>query len=182
MPTTTPLSDVLKVALGALLAIGTRWIDEIRTRRQRRRSIATALLDEARAIEVDMRRLTTHREAARRGGASATGILRRIVESDDLFLFRSSTISLLLNRHGLLLDIQEAIADFRSSNGTEDWLHGTVRAKAFFVADGMREVKKALLAEGGSLPPASALQTVDPEHLPALPPSAFPEWETKRNR
>jgi hypothetical protein len=175
-------ADVAKVAAGALLALGTKWVDEVRARRRRRFSIATALLHELRAIEADVRRLTNHSQAGRRGGTMAVGILRRVTTTDDLFLFRSATISAILAHDGLLRDIEEAIDDYRASNGSEDWLHGTVRAKSFFAADGITGLKEALVREGGELPTVIQLETVDPDDLPALGPPAFSEWAAIHDR
>lgn len=175
-------ADLLKVGFGALLTLGTKWIDEVHTRRRRRHSIATALLHELRMIEADVRHLATHREPARRGGTMAVDVLRRVTGTDDLFLLRSSTIATILAHDALVRDIEEAIEDYRVSNGAEDWLHGTVRAKAFFVAEGISGLKAALVLEGGDLPPTDQLETVDPNALPSLHPPAFPEWATIRDR
>jgi len=162
--------------------MGTKWIETMWSRRKRRKSLATALLEELRTVELNVRYLAEHPEPARRPGGDLSPLFKRVVDSDDLLLFKSDLISLLIGFVGVLTDIDEAIVEFRQSDRTEHLLHGTVKTKAFFAAGRIAPLKSLLERAGGSPPRHEPLQSLDPDELPPLPPAAFAEWSLTAER
>lgn len=179
-------SDFGKIALGALLgaiaAFGTsRWHEHL-LRKKRRLAVATALLHELRDLEADARRLVSHPQPANRGGGFSNNVFRRVVSGDDLLLFKPATISAILKFDSMIADIEDAISDFRASNCQDVAMHGVVRCKAFFASEQVLDMKNALCDEGGANPPATPLETVDPDNMPTLGPMAFSEWSSRQDR
>jgi len=175
------MAEIEAVILGAFLGAGTKWIDDMRERARRRRSVATALLDELRFVELWSRQLTNEERAAAVGGSPAGSLFLRLRDSDDLFLFKPNTISGLLNLAGLITEIRDRIAQYQQQ-GNDSGLHLVVRQQAGFMAGRVPHLKAALAAEGGTMPPAKKLEIVYGAEIPALPPAAFPEWEIGARR
>lgn len=107
-------ANIGSAVIGALLGLGTKWIEQIRERRRRRRAIATVLLNELRIVELDARQLYEIEQPALRGGELPGRTFIRIRDSDDLFLFRPTTISRVLNLASQLGDARDMIQGYQS--------------------------------------------------------------------
>jgi hypothetical protein len=176
------LSDLAKVGFGAFIAVGTKWVDELRTRRNRKRAVATALLHELRGIEVNARQAASHATPGASGASVPTSLFHRVAGGDDLFLFRPTSIAVILTLDSLLKDIEDALQRYHSRPGGAWEIESTIRSKAFFVSEEIASVKAALVSERGAIPPPVELQTVNANRLPPLGDPAFPEWSETRNR
>jgi hypothetical protein len=174
------LTALVAGAVGGVLGIGGRLIEQRLERRRRRRAIATALLHDLRGVELDSRALALADEAAQlpHVPASRSGQqFRRLIASDDLFLFGAETVSRLLYLVALLTSIDDLWATFPTVTvATRPLLHAGVRSRAWFLATHVRAVKRVLAEEGGTRPPTEPLDMLIGFELPEFGPPEFPEW------
>jgi hypothetical protein len=167
-------------AIGGILGAGVRWGEQRADRGRRRRAVSTALLHDLRVVELNVRLLAESDDAARvvnlPGGTFGQQI-RKIGESDNLFLLRPETVSRLLYLATLLGKIDEIGALFpKAAVGSRPLLHSAVRSHAWFAANLVPLAKRALQQEGGTLPPIEPPDSLTGFEIPALGEPAFPEW------
>lgn len=174
------LTALVSGVIGGFIGSGLKWVEQRFDRRRRRRSIATALLNDLRTVELNARLLMDMDYAARSVSlpTSQLGpILRRVAASDDLLLFSPDTVSRLHYLASLLHNV-ENIGKVYPKVGEVDraLLNREVRNKSYFVAQSVAATKRALQDDGGSLPPADAIQLLEGAARPELGPPAFKEW------
>lgn len=174
-------SDILTGALLVILAAGLGyvaaryqgWVE----RRRDRLVLATAMLSELRWLEGLLRQVYQHGPASFYDPFDHP-ILAGLVERLDLFA--PATAERLSHFYSLLRDVRAGMNEYRANAeklGTQkDEYRRFLKGKAFFAASAVRELKNALVREGGSLPPKIAEQTIDGAALPALPPPSFDQF------
>jgi hypothetical protein len=163
-------------SLGAALGYGAAIAQAQLDRRRVRRSFASFLLSELRAIEVSLKVMYAHPI----GAMAPTAFESLRLVSEAIKVFRPNTVALLVEIEGYIGQIRE-VTDRFLKNETDDeaYTEGIVRAFASAAYNRIPLVKKALEREGGKYEPFIPL-VVPPELRPGvrpspLPPSAFPD-------
>lgn len=168
------LNTIISAGVGALFGYAAGWIQDIRERRRRRKSLATFLLSELRAAEISLR--VVYQQPVGVLPAETFQAFRMIGET--LPLLKPATVASLVD-FAAFIDSVRAL----QSNLADDRLD---RANArieirIFAASGIQRVpglKQALESEGESLLPFVPLDI--PSDIarglsPELPPSPFPD-------
>lgn len=169
----------LTTAFGGLLGYWLGHLKEARERRERRTVLASALLVELRALNGVLRQVA--------GGGVPYGdpFHHPVLEATlgELSLFERETAVALTHFRNLLLDAQHDVrAAHRAQSGDMGpqmfyVLNDSVKVKATYAANAIRDVKAALLKSGGQLPPPIRERPATREAPPQLLPSPFELFE-----
>jgi len=173
-------NDTLFMLAGGALALIAAWSGariasarERTERRQARRTLATAMLQELRRIDAVLRRVVGL------DNPSLPALDHPIIEASlrDLTLFQTSTAARIAQFHGALRSIQHEIGDYRDNPlrwaGRLAEFNQLMKARAAAACRAVPELMKALEREGGTPPPQlgepSAVAQTSSEALPPPP-------------
>ncbi len=162
--------------LGALLGFYAGHLKDAGERKDRRAILATALLVELRWLNGVLRQVA--------GGGVPQGdpFDHPVLEATmrELGLFDRSAAANLVHFRSLVLDVRndaraahEAQEPDSANAGLFYVLNASVKAKATFAANAIKDLKETLLASGGEMPPPIRERPGTLESLPQLLPSAF---------
>ncbi len=161
--------------VGALLALGTKWLEEWRDRRRRRQALATALLVELRSLELGLRSIAQTTQPDKAFGPIAFFFDRaRTGALADLSLFGGQTVYEVMKFGGYVRSCQVAHERLKEPGASDSQLSSDVCTLASYAACRVPLVRGALLKEGAvehtdSLPEFARLPK-----MPVLPPPSFP--------
>ena len=171
--------ELLVAILGIPVAGVVSYIVGRRTARasaaERRRVIATGLLAELQSLELALRKIAKHREAAHSTVRPDDSNFATF--HSDLFLFEPGTAQKLIVFYGLVREINRELNNSRIrmkdegvNPGNRD--HRFIRVKAIFAANWIPELRGVLETAGGSALPDESIKWARRED-PTLEPPAF---------
>ena len=138
----------------------------------RRRVIATGLLAELQSLEIGLRKLANHSQAARSTIWPDDSTFKAL--RGDLFLFRRSAAGALIVFYGLVNEINSSRMRMRDECvELTDRAHRFIRVKATFAANHIPELRTLLEAAGGSPLAHGSTTWVSDGVEPTLMPPAF---------
>jgi hypothetical protein len=155
---------------GALTLAGTVIVEYV-TKAHRRKSTATALLIELRAVERALRSLYANETAA-----TVTGYIPIPLHDslrNELLVLRPSAVRATIDFWSSIQSIRTLFADVRDGRVKEDEANFFMRRLAGFALIKMNRARKELEREGGTVPPHSSSLPLSPGELPAVPDSVF---------
>lgn len=166
-----PLSELLAAAIGGLVAFLGGWFRYYWNRRRQRRSLATVMLQELRALDTSLRDVygeTGHGRLPE----SAFPLLEHY--DDALDLFSPETVKDLVEVTGLLAMLREMQATLYDQ--VLDRSDVRVRAYAYAAIQRIPELKSSLEDEGAedvTWDPVEVPEGLDEPSPPEVPPSPF---------
>lgn len=160
--------------LGALLGYYLGHLKDARERKARRAVLATALLAELRFLNGVLRQVAVG--GVPQGDPFAHPVLEAALR--ELGLFERDAAVALTHFRGFLLDVRNdaraAHQEARTSAPRMFYvLNESVKVKATYAANAIKDLKAAMLASGGQLPPPIRERPVTVGSLPQLLPSPF---------